>query len=225
MELAIDTSTAVASLALAEQGLVKAELTWRSEMNHTVELLPNIVHMMTLAKVGPQALSAIIVARGPGSFNGVRVGVAMSKGLAVALNIPLVGIGTLEVMAFPHRHSGLPICPLLPAGREEVAVALFRQRRGRWLRLWEEQLLTPDGLFSRVEGKTLFCGEIPQPLMLLLEQSLGSRAVVEATQGIRRAGYLAELGWQRLQQQAVDNPASLQPIYLRRPPITMRKSR
>src|SRR4030042_2821251 len=102
MQLAIDASTEIASIALFSEGKVQAELTWHSQMNQTAELLPNVVYLLKQAKIELKDIDGIIVAKGPGSFNGLRVGMGTAKGLATALGIPLVSISTLEAEAFQH---------------------------------------------------------------------------------------------------------------------------
>lgn len=226
MQLAIDTSTGVASVAIARRGEVVAELTWHSEQNHSVELLPNIIYLLRQAKATLSSLDGIIVAKGPGSYNGLRVGVSTAKGLALALNLPLVGVGTMEVEAFPYALTGLPICPIQEAGRGEVATALYQRRRGSWLQLQPEHLTTLEELAGEIKHKSLFCGEIFPSKASLLREGLGRKAVIAGGgAGLRRAGYLAELGWLRLERGEVDNLATLQPIYLRRPSITQPKPR
>jgi len=223
MELAIDTSTYLASIALSREGETIAELTWHTERNHTVELIPNIEYLLNQTKLNEKSLAAIFVARGPGSFNGLRVGMSTAKGLAFALTIPLVGISTLEIEAYPFASTGLLLCAIHNAGREEIAVALYRQDQG-WHRLKEEHITTVDVLCQYIEEKTVFCGEIPPPVIQQLRQTLGERAVIpDSATRLRHACYLAALGWQRLEQGYKDNPASLQPLYLRQPPITQRK--
>lgn len=225
MELAIDTSTNFASIALSREGETVAELTWHSEQNHTVELVPNIVHLLNQTRLGPQSLAGIFVARGPGSFNGLRVGISTAKGLAVALNIPLVGISTLEIEAYPFAITGLPVCPIHNAGREEIATALYQQNDD-WQCLVEEHITTVDALCRQTKKETLFCGEIPPPVGQKLRQRLGKQAVIPAPEArLRHASQLAALGWRRLNKGDQDNPASLQPLYLRQPPITQRRVR
>jgi len=220
MELALDSSTDIMGLALLEQGEVRAELTWYSGQNHARQLFPALDGLLARAGASFSAIQAIFVARGPGSFNGLRVGIAATKGLARALAAPVLGVSTLEAEAYPFRSWGLPICPVHPAGRGELAVALFQEQEGEWARLWEEQLLTPQDLLARLTGRTLFCGE-PPPAFLEL---LGATAVVPSPAArLRRAGPLGELGWSRLSQGQRDDPATLQPIYLHRPPITQPK--
>ena len=228
MELAIDTSTDIASIALSRAGEVQAELTWLSEQNHTVELIPNLLHLLRQAKIelggragsaGGAKIDAIIVAKGPGSFNGLRVGVATAKGLAFALDIPLVGIGTLEVEAFPYAETGLPICPVQDAGRGEIATALYQLQDGKWRRLMAEHITTIAQLCTKIAERTIFCGRFSPDTAQQIERELGQQAIV-TREALRRAGFLAQLGWRRLEAGDHDHPTTLQPLYLRRPAIT-----
>jgi tRNA threonylcarbamoyladenosine biosynthesis protein TsaB len=223
MELAIDTSTDSCSIGLSQQGETIAELTWHSGQSHTVELVPNIVSLLNHNETGPQSLTAVFVAKGPGSFNGLRVGISTAKGLALALNIPLVGISTLEIEAYPFAFTKLPTCPIHNAGRGEIATALYQQTDG-WHCLTEEHITTVDSLCRQIKRKTLFCGEIPASVIERLQQKLSTRAIIpDAAARLRHASFLTALGWQRLNRGDIDNPATLQPLYLRQPPITQRK--
>lgn len=219
MELAIDTSTEFASIALSCGGEVRVEMSWSPGQNHTVELIPNLLHLLHQAKIALGEIDAIIVAKGPGSFNGLRVGVGTAKGLAFALGIPLVGIGTLEVESFPYAKTGLPICPVQDVRRGEIATALYQLREGEWQRLIVEHITTVEELCPKIAQSTLFCGRFSPDIAQQIEQKLGERAIVlKGT--LRRAGFLAELGWRRLKMGEIDHPATLQPLYLRRPSIT-----
>ncbi len=224
-ELAIDTSTDTSSIAVTCEGEVVAELTWRLKESHTAELVPGIDYLLRKIKTTPQQLRAVFVAKGPGSFNGLRVGMSAAKGLAFALKIPVVGVSTLEVEAYAFAHTGLPICAIHSAGRGELAAAFYQQSDG-WRCLKEEHLVTPDALCEQIETRTLFCGEVPAMTIELLVARLGERALIaEAVSRLRRAGYLAVLGWRRLRDGRVDDPVTLQPLYMRPPPITQRKVR
>ena len=226
MLLAIDTSTDTASLALVQDGEVLAELTWRCGQNHTVELLPRLAHLLSQANLNLKSTSGIIIARGPGSFNGLRVGVSTAKGLAFSLGIPIVGIGTLEVEAYQYAETGLPICPIFNAGRGEIATAIYQKKGNKWRQLVAEHITTVDALCSLITTKTVFCGEFIPTIATQLRKRLKQKAVILSSAALfRRASFLAELGLRRLKAGDYDNPASLQPIYLRRPPITTRKHR
>ena len=223
MELAIDTSTAYAGIALSKEGVIIADLVWFVGQNHTVELVPGIMQMLDRAKVNSKSLNALFVAKGPGSFNGLRVGISTVKGFAFALDIPVVAVGTLEIEAYPFGFTRLPICAIHNAGRGEIAVAMYRQD-DRWQCIEEEHITDPNSLTQKIKEQTLFCGEIPPDVILQLRQCLGNLAIIPSSViRIRRTCYLAELGWQRLSTGYSDNLESLQPIYLRQPPITQRK--
>jgi len=222
MELAIDTSTETASIALSSHGEIIAELAWHAGQNHTTDLIPNLICILEQAKLNLKDINGVIVAKGPGSFNGLRVGMSTAKGLALALNIPLVGISTLEVEAFPYAATTLPICPIQNAGRGEIATALFQTKRGKWCRLVEEHITTVEALLPELKHRTIFCGRIPQEIALQLRERLKRKAlIVDGAAGLRRAGYLAELGWRRLKVGDFDHSPTLEPLYLRRPAITV----
>ncbi|MEW6142018.1 MAG: tRNA (adenosine(37)-N6)-threonylcarbamoyltransferase complex dimerization subunit type 1 TsaB [Chloroflexota bacterium] len=221
MELAIDTSSDIAGVALSDRGTPVAELVWLSVRNHTVELIPSVEALLNRVGSGYDSLGGIVVARGPGAFNGLRVGISAAKGLALALGVPLVGVSTLEVEAYPFAFTGLPICPVHQAGRGEIVAALFQQAGGKWYQLWEEQLMTLDALLRMTTEMTVFCGEGVDMIEAELRRKFGRRAVVpDAVARTRRASVLAELGWRRLSAGESDNVTAFQPIYLRPPHIT-----
>lgn len=225
MEISIDTSTAWGGVAISHEGTLLAETTWKPGQNHTVELYPNINRLLDIAHAQTTDIRAVFVAIGPGSFNGLRAGVSAAKGLAFSLNIPLKGISTLEIEAYPFAFTTLPICPLHDAGRGEIAVALYRQQDG-WQCLAHEHLTTIDKLPAEIYEKTIFCGEIPDGNIEKLIELLGEKAVIPGLEArLRRPSMLARLGWQHLQAEGADNTATLQPIYLRQPPITQRKQK
>jgi tRNA threonylcarbamoyl adenosine modification protein YeaZ len=225
MELAIDTSTDIASLALVQDGEVLAELTWHCQQNHNVELLPNLARRLSQAKLSLQSLSGIIVARGPGSFNGLRVGIGSGKGLAFSLGIPIVGISTLEAEAYRHAETGLPVCPVANAGRGEIAAAIFQMKQNQWRQLATEHITTVDTLCSQITTKTIFCGEFIPSIASQLRNQLKQKAVILPSAGSGRATLVAKLGQQRLRAGNYDSPARLQPLYLRRPQITKPRQR
>jgi tRNA threonylcarbamoyladenosine biosynthesis protein TsaB len=226
MQLAIDTSTDTASLALVRDRRTLAELTWRCGQNHTRQLMPNLEHLLHQLELSPSEITGIIVARGPGSFNGLRVGIAAAKGLAFSLGIPIVGISSLAVEAYQHAGTGLPVCPVFNAGRGEIATSMYQQRDGEWLQLADENITTVDILCSGITVKTIFCGEYVPDVAPRVKELLKEKAVIPSvTTGLRRGAFLAELGLRRLEAGEDDEPAALQPVYLRRPSITRAKHR
>jgi len=225
MELAINTSSNICSLALSHKGEILAELTWQTAQNHTVEVMSRLDCLLSLTKVKPDSLEAIIVAKGPGSFNGLRVGISIAKGIAFSLNTPILGISTLEAEAYPFAYTRLPLCSIHKAGRNEIAAALYQQRDDEWYCWKEEHLTTLENLCQEIKEETLFCGEISPDIAEKIAQNLGSRAIIPQTfTRLHRAGFLAVLGWQKLNKGERDDLATLQPLYLRPPHITKPKN-
>lgn len=218
MLLAIDTATRYASLAVYDGERVISEETWRTANYHTVELMPAIVRMLERQDVSVEALQAVGVSLGPGSFTGLRIGMGVAKGLVLSREIPLLGVPTLEIVAYPHFSQRQPICAVVEAGRGRLCVQIYRRRRGRWRPTNEPRLTTPEGLCGMVETTTLFCGEIDAVLSALLQERLAEKAsLASPSASLRRAGYLAELAWARFQQGEADDPDTLSPIYLQQP--------
>ena len=221
MYLAVDTSTDTAGLALVREGRPVAEMNWRAGRNHVRQLMPNLEHLLCQLEVTPDAITAVIVARGPGSFNGLRVGVSAAKALAFSLDVPIVGISSLEAEAFQYALTGRPVCPVF-----EIATALYRMAGGTWRQLAGERLTTVDALCAEVPAETLFCGEHVAAIAGRLQELLGDEALmVSPVSEIRRAAYLAELGIRRLEAGDCDDTAALQPVYVRGPSITKAKHR
>ncbi|MCD6358360.1 MAG: tRNA (adenosine(37)-N6)-threonylcarbamoyltransferase complex dimerization subunit type 1 TsaB [Dehalococcoidia bacterium] len=225
MQLAIDTSTHNVSTALSSNGEISAKYKWDTRMNHTVELLPNILRLIEQSASSINSIDGLAVAIGPGNFNGLRVGISVAKGLSLSLNIPIVGIGTLTAEAFAHSNSPLPICPIISASRHEIAAALYQIQEGKWLQLTKEHITTVTKLLSETPEDTIFCGEITPSVETELKNAFGEKASIShLTDQMCRANLIAQLGWRRLSKGDLDNPTSLQPLYLRRPPITKPKA-
>ncbi len=215
MLLAIDTATRFAGLALYGQNGLLVEQMWRTRDNHTVELMPYIVHACEQQQLVPRALQAIGVSLGPGSFTGVRVGLSVGKGLATALNIPLLGVPTLDAAAYAHSRETLPVRSVLPAGRGRWCTALYQTLAGNWQRLSDYSLVDCDALVASLTERTLICGEVDTNLAEALRESNPDNAIVPGPAlSARRPGFVAELAWQRFVSGERDDLTSLAPIYL-----------
>src|SRR5947209_3412546 len=127
--LALDTSTRQASLALCAEDTLLGEYTWHVGNNHSVELLERIQRLMAECRTALAEIDGVVVATGPGSFNGLRVAVATAKALAFALQKPIVGVSTLDVIAAEQRQWDGPICAVLEAGRSELYMACYQSSR------------------------------------------------------------------------------------------------
>lgn len=212
--LAVDTATAVASVALWSPSRLLAEETWVSNANHTVELLPTIARLMERNGTSPKDLTALAVTRGPGSFTGVRIGMSLVKGLALALDVPLASVPTLDVTAYGQSSRHLPVRAVIQAGRGRLCWAGYRWSHRRWTQQGDIALGRTEDLVAEVRERTLFCGELYEEEVEFIQEALGPTAVIASpAEGLRRASYLAELAYRRLARNEADN-LTVSPVYL-----------
>lgn len=218
MILAIDTATQYAGLALYHQDGLLAEETWFSGHNHTVEVMPRLARMLKLANLKATDLTALAVSLGPGSFTGVRIGLSLAKGLALPHKLPVIGVSTLETVAYPLRSGGLPVWAVVQAGRGRIIAACYGEEDNQWQLIVEPFLTTIETLAHHINVPALCSGEIDEPsAQILLRDSAQKASVVSPATRLRRAAYLAEIAAGRLDAGYQDDPDALAPIYISTP--------
>ena len=214
MILAIDTATRSAGLAVHDGHTVRAELTWDTSDHHTVELMPRLVELLEQINVSIDQLSGLGVSIGPGSFTGVRVGVAAAKGLALACNIPIVGVRSTDILAYAVKWCPSPLVVVVRAGRGRWIAARYI-KEDEWQQAGDFMLTTADVIGADWAEPTTLCGELSASEQKTVQLRLGDRVqLLPPAFSLRRAGFLAEIAWQRLQAGQIDDVAALQPIYL-----------
>lgn len=214
MILAIDTATQYAGLALYDQNGLYAEEAWPAGRNHTVELMPRLVRMLQTANLNVADLAAIAVSLGPGSFTGLRIGLAAAKGMALPHKLPLVGVPTLETVAYPWREQGLPVWAIIQAGRGRILAGCYDWVDEQWHPLDQPRLTNFEALAPQIKDPAWCIGEIDEASARILHQGSGRKArIVSPAARLRRAGYLAELAALRLEAGELVDPDQLEPIY------------
>ena len=214
MELSIDTSTRYASVALSRQGAALVEITWRSERNHSVELVPAIRELLSRGRAKTSELESIFVARGPGGFSALRVGISTAKTLAVSLGIPLVSVGTLDVEVRPYMNLGRSVCAIIGAGRDRLYVGWFGTDSDPVQP--EYEVLTHEEFLGKIDRSRILCGEEATAMAESVRKRHGDQlSISEIQPPTRRAGTVAHLGYSRLQSGERDDPITLEPLYLR----------
>jgi tRNA threonylcarbamoyladenosine biosynthesis protein TsaB len=216
MILAIDTATRSAGLAVYDGYSVRAEFTWDTSDHHTVELMPRLVEMLDQIDVPIDQISGLGVSIGPGSFTGVRVGVAAAKGLALARNIPIVGVRTADILAYAVQWCQPPVVVVVRAGRGRwIAARFVKDAREAWRQDGDFHLTTAGGIGAEWDTTTILCGELSESERKTVKLRLGDRVqLLPPAFSVRRAGFLAEIAWQRIQAGQIDDAALIQPIYL-----------
>ena len=201
--LAIDTSTDWAGIALTD-GRDWAELNWSSGRHQTVQVLPEIERLLRRMGTSVSEVGAITVAIGPGSFSGLRVGLSLAKGFALAESIQLIGVSTLEATVYGWD----------PAGRV-VGVIRAGRRRSVWAErtnLQQVRSVERKDLVAAIPSGSVVVGEVDDEVAADLAAA-GHHLPADPARR-RRAGTLAAIGWRRWQSDDVDDPAALEPVYI-----------
>ncbi|MFB6500138.1 tRNA (adenosine(37)-N6)-threonylcarbamoyltransferase complex dimerization subunit type 1 TsaB [Bacillus haynesii] len=179
--LAIDTSNLTLGVALIKDGKMIAEHISHLKKNHSVRAMPAIDELLKECGLEPNDLTQIAVAKGPGSYTGVRIGVTIAKTLAWSLNIPIKTVSSLEVLAANGRFFQGLICPLFDARRGQVYTGLYKYRDGKLHGLEEDQnILLEDWLkkLKAMDQQVLFIGSDTEIHQEMIEQNLGEQAVI-----------------------------------------------
>lgn len=217
MDLAIDCASDEPGVALAVEGVATLTMTWETQRNHSVELLPNIERLLADAQRDETDITTIFVDVGPGGYAALRVGVSVAKALAHALSVPLVGIGRLELDAYAiEQVSGKRrIIAVHRAGRGEFAWAAYATIDGRWTETSPPAIVKADVLGAVIAEGDVVTGDVDDALRNVAQHAGAS--VMAPSQ--HRVVTLARLGTRRLTEGHTDDPATLMPLYLRAPAI------
>lgn len=214
--LTIDTSTRAGSLALTRGEEVLEEFFARHPGTHSDWLLPELQKVLERRSCRVDDLAAIAVVVGPGSFTGLRVGLATAKGLAMAAALPMVGVSSLATVAAALPPGSVPVCALLDARKQEVYAGLFDVRGDVPVPLAEECVLPPERL----------AGSLPDPVCLVGDGALVYRDLLAGSGGAGltfapdalappRAVVAARLARERLKRGETLAPAGILPRYIR----------
>lgn len=152
--LGIESSAKACSAALCRDGELLAQSYTRTGLTHSRTLLPMIENLLHNTETPKSSLDAVAVAQGPGSFTGIRIGISTAKGLCWGLDIPAVGVSTLEALAQRARFvpEGTIVCPVMDARRSQLYNALFTIKDGAPVRLTEDRAIAAEALAEELSG-------------------------------------------------------------------------
>jgi tRNA threonylcarbamoyladenosine biosynthesis protein TsaB len=215
MLLAVDTSTQSVGIALFDGNQILCEESWISRRFHTVELANAVQSNLFRAGLTAADLHVLAVASGPGSFTGLRIGMALIKGIAYTHQLPVIGIPTLDITARAVPVRDIRLAAVLQAGRNRLAVGWYKAEDGIWGADELVENLTFDELLKKIDQPCILTGEINEEI----RQAVEDHDLIEAaspTLALRSPKYLAELAWNRWQDGTVDDILTLSPTYLHR---------
>ena len=217
--LAIDTASMVSSVAVASEDKLLAELTVQTRLTHSETLLPHIQEVLVMAGVKKETLAGIAVSIGPGSFTGLRIGLATAKSIAYALHLPLLGVSTLEALAWHFPVPGVYIAALLDAQKGNAYAALYAYENGTMKEV-------KSTVVKSMEEIVMACEAMDRPVMLVGDivqkkaakiAALSSKVfVAPAHMVMPRAANVAQVGLAKLAAGAAGNVMDMEPVYIRR---------
>ena len=224
MLLAIDTATRLLSLALHDGDSLVAECTLTVDRKHSEILAPMIKQMLAQSDTKTDDLTALAVSVGPGSYTGLRIGVALAKGMAADRALPLVPVTTLDTAAASSSavDRSLPLIVTVPAGRSRVIWAIYHCDSGVWRVSGKMNLGSWDELLSACHMPCALTGEIEGDGLQRVRMAIGAGQAItllSSATRLRRAGYIAQIAWQRLccDDENLFPAESVMPIYLKSP--------
>ena len=213
MLLGVDTSTRAVGIVIYDGSQILCEESWISRRFHTVELAKAVSENLFRAGLSTSDLDVLGVAIGPGSFTGLRIGLALIKGIAFTNQLPVIGVPTLDITTRAVPLSEQKVAAVLEAGRNRLAVGWYQALEGRWSQDGEIENLTIEELIARIDKPLILTGELSREI----RQSLKNHKLItllDPTLAMRSPKYLAELAWERWQAGEVDDLLSLKPYYL-----------
>lgn len=219
--LSIDTTAMLGSVALTDGVRIIVSEQQGIPGTHSERLMTTIDHVLSLAGWSRADIAAIAVALGPGSFTGLRIGLAAAKGIALALSLPVFGVSSLESLALNAAGFDGAVVPLIDARRGEIYAAAYRVEIGkRPKRILKKCALPPDMLIRKlkaIRGRMILVGDGALEHGGLLQKSVGKRAEIAfGAQCLPQAANLAFLALSRLKKGRGDDIAALVPDYVRR---------
>lgn len=215
--LAVDTATEICGVALVADGRVQSELILDRGETHTRSIMAAIDAILSINNIKVPAVDAYAVTRGPGSFTGLRIGISTVKGLAMATGKPVVGVSSLEVLAYQASGQSPLVCPVMDARRNEVYWSLY-ERKGAQVSSIADELVGPaSDIANRIDDDCYFIGNAVPIYRSKLSSQLKHPAqwANDEINGIRPA-VMARLAWNRLQIGQIEQPQTLTPVYLRK---------
>jgi len=214
--LAIDTATEQAGVGVLADRRVTA-LSWHAGRNHTVMLMSSVHQAMTLAGIVPSELDGVVVSLGPGTFTGLRVGMATAKGFVLAAGLPLIGVPTLHAAALPWLGGDAEVTAVVQAGRGRLVWGTYAGDAMDPQEIAPACNGTPEELIAALgmrESAQVVTGEVDGTVALAL-LGLGVQ-VPAAPLRVRRPEALLTVGAARYAIGAFDDAALLEPFYLSR---------
>jgi tRNA threonylcarbamoyladenosine biosynthesis protein TsaB len=215
--LAVDTATTSCSVAIVDKTSLLSEFTLDKEETHSKHLMDMIKAALRMAGLNCSDLDGFSVTRGPGSFTGLRIGISTIKGLAVASEKPVVGVSSLEALAFQVSYSRDLICSILDARKGEVYFSRYRFLNGHLKKQTKERVSSPDQAVDDLNESCLFVGNGALLYKEMILEKMGKFAFfAPMIQNTIRASTIAYLSMAKFENNDTDDIEKILPYYIRK---------
>lgn len=218
--LAIDSSAKAASVCIANEEKIIGEFFINTSLTHSQTLMPMTEQLLKNTEMTIDDVDAIAVNAGPGSFTGVRIGVAAAKGLAFPKNLPCVSVSTLESMAYNLLGTDCMVCAVMDARCSQVYNAMFRIKGETVERLTDDRALSLSDLlleFKQTDERILIVGDGTEITYDFLKNEASNAVLAPKNRRTQTASSVALAAFQKLFKGKTQTAAELMPIYLRLP--------
>lgn len=220
--LGIETSGLVSSVAIADDHQIICEFSTNYKKTHSVTLMPMLEEMLRLVDIDIKSIELIAVSEGPGSFTGLRIGSASAKGIAMALNIPIAPIPTLDALAYNIEPTDLLICPMMDAKRQQVYTAIYAYEDNEIKPLTEIMATSIEDIINKIKGfnkGVIFLGDGFDSNKEIILSLLGDTVwrLANSQNRMQRASSIALLGLKYAKESKLQTHIEHAPIYLRKP--------
>ena len=218
--LGIDASGVAGSVAYIKEGKFVGEYYICDKLTHSQTIMPMLEHMKKILDIDLDKVDAVAVTSGPGSFTGLRIGVTAAKALALALNVPIIGVPTLDVIAHNITYTDSLICPIMDARRNQVYTSLYRWKDKNLEQLMPHDALDMNEYLEVLRGKNedvIFLGDGIDCYKEKIMEILGERATFAPEfLKLQKASVLLEISREKYEKGEAINAAEFVPLYLRK---------
>jgi tRNA threonylcarbamoyladenosine biosynthesis protein TsaB len=221
--MGIDTATQCGGVALLEDERTRAVIKFDLPVTHSLRLMPAVDLLLRTVGISPAEIEVMGVVIGPGSFTGLRIGLSVAKGLAFGNQCTMVGIKSLEALAWGHAPTEKLLCPVVDARRGEVYAAGYRKEKEKLTQELAERVCTIEQLVSEIQEEAIFMGNGALRYQTELQEALGARCVWARPEYFFPSPEVAaRLAYEKYQAGKRDDPLTLEPFYVRRSDAELR---
>ncbi len=214
--LGIDTATPILALGIIEEDKVLSEIRFNAGQTHAQILLPNIEKILKDSSLQLEDLDGIALSIGPGSFTGLRIGLATAKGLCFASGKPLLSVSTLDGLVYFNRSLPYPLVPVLDAKKNEVYSAVYNTREGVLERISDYWVLSAEKLVAKIPEEVIFLGSGLEVFRDRLKELCGEKAhFLEGERNLPSGSSIAFLGLEKFKRSEFEDLEKAEPLYLR----------